>query len=178
VRILAIDPGAKSSFAFGTTRDRVECSGVWPLGADPDARPGRLAEYIHLAAEKHQHEVIAYEVAGMGGKNWHAAQRLNELCGAIKAAATQLGCQCYVWHIVSWKARAVGHGKADKAAIIRGLRTYFGIEVSSDDEADAIGIYLASAIGPPPEPVKKQTKAIERKLKATQPMLPGIRGRR
>lgn len=171
MRILAIDPGQSSGFAFGTLPDHPDTSGVWSLGADPDARPGRLLEYIRLAVRKHSPDVIAYEVAGMGGKHWHAAQRLNELCGAIKAAATELDCKCYVWQIVSWKARAVGKGNADKAAIIRGLRTYFGIEVVRNDEADAIGIYLASQMGPPPEPKKKQVKSLEKKLKATQPLL-------
>lgn len=165
MRILAIDPGAKSGWAFSATRDQVEASDVWSLGADPDARPARLAEYIRLAAAKYKPDVIAYEVAGMGGKNWHAAQRLNELCGAIKAVAPELGCACYVWHIVSWKARAVGHGKADKAAVMRGLRTYFGIDVANDDEADAIGILLASQLGPPPEPARNQERRIRKARK-------------
>jgi len=165
MRILALDPAARTGYAFSAVKDRVEASGVWNLGSVPESRPGRLAEYIRIANRDWQPEVIAYEVAGMGGKNWHAAQRLNELCGVIQAVALELGCQALAWHIVSWKSRAVGHGKADKLAIMRALRTYFGIETANDNEADAIGILLASQMGPPPEPKKKVVRRLRKAAK-------------
>lgn len=170
MNILAIDPGRVTGYAFSGVPDSVEQSGVWNLGSMAVARPGRLAEYVRLAHRDWQPDVIAYEVAGMGGKNWHAAQRLNELCGAIQAVALELGCEAWAWHIVSWKARAVGHGKADKAAIMRALRLYFGIETVNDNEADAIGILLASQRGAPPEP-RKQTVRRQRKSAKKEPRL-------
>lgn len=170
MRILAIDPGAKSGFCFGIDRDRPLESGCWSLGADAGARPGRLAEYIRLAVAKHRPQVIAYEVATMGGKHLTAMRRLNELCGAIQAAALTHGCEAWAWNIMTWKLRAVGKGNADKTAVIRLLRLLFGIEVGSTDEGDAVGLYLASQLGPPP-PTKKQVAKQGRKAAKALPRL-------
>lgn len=168
--LLAIDPGSSTGFAFGSAPDSVEQSGVWRLGACPEARPARLQQYIREFVAANRPHTIAYEIAAMGGKFQRAAARLSELTGAIQAAAVELGCDPQPWNIGSWKLRAVGKGNADKAAIMRALRTYFGIEVTDDNQADAIGIYLAATKGPPPEPAKKRERRI-RKAVARMPRL-------
>lgn len=166
MKILALDPAAKTGFAFSSVKDRVEASGVWNLGAVPEARPGRLAEYIRLAVREYGPQVIAYEVATMGGRNLHAMRRLNELAGVIQAVALELTLEAWPWGIGSWKARACGNGRAQKPDVMRALRTYFGIEVTNDNEADAIGILLASQMSPPPEPKKKAVRLRQAAKKA------------
>lgn len=177
MRILSIDPGRHCGFCFGHTKDAIAASGVWDLGPDAGARPAKLAGYLRATIAQHQPEVVAVEVAGMGGRFALPQMRLNELAGVIKATAAACGCEVWEFHIGTWKKLAVGSGKAEKADVIRGLKTFFGITITSEDEADAVGIYLAAALGPPPLPAKKETKRIEKVLAKRQGTLFGGRRR-
>lgn len=165
MRILAIDPAQKCGWAVASVRKRIDASGVWNLGPDAAFRSARLAEYVRLAVKRHGVTVIAYEVATFGGKRFHVMRRMNELAGAIQAISGQLGIECWAFGITSWKARAVGHGNAKKHGVMRGLRMFYGINVSDDNEADAIGIALSAQQGPPPEPVRKQRSRMAKAAK-------------
>lgn len=170
LNILAIDPAAKTGFAFSSTKDRVEASGVWNLGPIAEARPAGLADQLRIAHRKWKPDVIAYEVATFGGKNLHAMRRLNELAGVIQAVAKELGCEAWAFGISTWKAR-LGNGGMDKPAVVRVLKTCFGISVACGDEGDAVGILFSAMQGPPPITKKKQAKRTAKILKAKQPML-------
>lgn len=177
MRLLAIDPGRMTGWAFSAQKDRVEASGVWSLGIDASARPGRLADYIRATVKRHNVETLAYEFASMGGKFAGSMRRLDELAGVIKAVAMELNLPAWEFHIHAWKVRAVGRGNAQKPDVIRGLRTYYGIDVSRDDEASAVGILFAAQAGPPAPPIKQQAKALTKKLAERQPLLFGRRKR-
>jgi Holliday junction resolvasome RuvABC endonuclease subunit len=69
-----------------------------------------------------------------------------------------------------WKARAIGCGRAKKLEVMRRLRSLFGIESTSDDQADAIGVLLAAQTGPP-APSKRKQRAAERKRLKKLPRL-------
>lgn len=165
MRILALDPASRCGWAFSTTKDRVEASGVWLLGSDDAVRPGRLAEYLRLAIAKHQPAVVAYEAATYGSRHLRVIRQHNELAGAIRATCLHAGVECWEFGIGTWKARTVGSGRAKKPAVLRGLATYFGIEVVDQDQADAIGICLAAQLGPPPPPKRKARSAERKRLK-------------
>jgi Holliday junction resolvasome RuvABC endonuclease subunit len=170
MRILAIDPAARTGWAFSATKVRVEASGVWTLASDGAARAGAIAARIRQADEQFQIETIAYEAATYGSRNPHVMRRHNELAGAIQAVCAELGIDCWEFGIGTWKARAVGKGNAKKPAVMRGLRMFYGIDVNDEDQADACGILLAAQQGPPPESVKKVRKR-ERKAMAKLPRL-------
>jgi Holliday junction resolvasome RuvABC endonuclease subunit len=166
MRVLGIDPAARSGWAVASIKDRIDASGVWSLGTDATNRPHRLAEYIRFAVRKYAVTVIAYEVATFGGRHMHVMRRMNNLEGVIQAVSGELGVECWAFGISSWKARAVGAGNADKAGVMRGLRNYYGIEVTDDNQADAIGIAFAAQQGPPPESKKSVKRAERKKIKA------------
>lgn len=165
MRVLAIDPGSVTGFAFSSIKDKVEASGVWHLSEFPEARPGVLLERIRKACAEYQPEILAYEVAAMGGRFQRASARLSELTGAIQAAIGEARCRPYAWNIGSWKKAAIGNGAADKAMIMQRLRIYFGISVGNENQADAIGILLASQMGPPPEPKRKARSRLKKAAK-------------
>ena len=175
MRILALDPAARCGYAFGIRRDQVEASGVWQLGADAAGRLERLEDYLTRAIAKWKPEVVAYESATFGSHHLHAMRRHNELAGVIELVAVRSSLPCWSYNPNSWKAKALGSGRAQKPAVIRGLKTYFGIDVSSEDEADAIGVYLAAQMGPPPEPVKKRERRVVKELAKRQGVLFGRR---
>lgn len=175
MRILSIDPGRHAGFAFSSTKDQIAASGVWDLGADAAARPSVLAARLKHAIAQHQPEVVAVELASMGGKFQRAAARLDELIGVVKATAQGAGCQVQEWNIGTWKKLAIGNGRAEKHEIIQRLKLFYGIEVQDENQADAIGICLAAQVGPPPLPAKKETKRIEKVLAKRQRTLFGGR---
>lgn len=173
MKILAIDPAKISGWAFSDGQ-ALAC-GRWDLGPTLGERPGALAANIRAAVKRFGCDVLAYEVATFGGTAPHVMRAMNELSGAIQAVGSELGLTMYAFGISSWKARAVGKGNAKKWGVKRGLELYHGLKIDNEDEADAVGILKAAEMGPPPLSVKKQTKAIEKKLKATQPLLFGRR---
>jgi Holliday junction resolvasome RuvABC endonuclease subunit len=177
MRILAIDPGRHCGFAFAHTKDQITQSGAWDLGADAAARPSVLATRLRAAIAQHQPEVVAVELASMGGRFQRAAARLDELIGVVKATALGAGCTVWEWNIGTWKKLAIGNGRAEKPEIIKRLKMFYGIEAADSNEADAIGILLASQQGPPPLSEKKETKRIEKVLAKRQQVLFGGRRR-
>lgn len=173
MRILAIDPGRHTGFAFSSSKDQVAASGVWDLGADAAARPSVLATRLKHAIAQHQPEVVAVEIASMGGKFRRAQIALDELAGVIKATAQGAGCQVWSFHISTWKARSIGNGHAEKAEIIKLLKLFYGIDAEDENAADACGICLAAQQGPPPLPAKKETRRVEKVLAKRQGVLFG-----
>lgn len=165
MRVLGIDPARRTGWAFSLARNEIHDSGFWLLGADDSARPGRLAEYLALVIERHQPAVVAYEAATYGSRHLRVIRQHNELAGAIRATCLRAGVECWEFGIGTWKARAVGNGRAKKPSILRGLATYFGIELADQDVADAVGICLAAQLGPPPVSERKQRNAERKRMK-------------
>ncbi len=168
MRILALDPAARCGFAFSGAKDRVEHSGVWLLAArgdDPGGQLQRLDDLLCEAIERWRPEVIVYELAGHGSHNMRAKAAHNEKCGVICLVANRYRLPAWGYLPNVWKARAVGNGRATKQEVMRRLERFFGIEATSEDQADAIGVLLAAQQGRPPEPVKKQQRRAEKRLR-------------
>jgi Holliday junction resolvasome RuvABC endonuclease subunit len=179
MRILAIDPAARSGWAFGVTTASSQhpvtnlVTGVWLLAArgdDPGGQLRRFDDELTAAIARHRPEVIAYELAGHGSHNMLAKAAHNEKCGVIALVASRHGLPSWGFQPNVWKARAIANGRAQKADVIRRLRMFFGIEARSEDEADAIGVLLAAQQGPPP-PTKRQQRSAERKRAKKIPRL-------
>jgi Holliday junction resolvasome RuvABC endonuclease subunit len=167
MKIIALDPAAKTGFAYSSIKDRVEESGVWNLG-NSDSRLQSIDYLLTTAIRNCKPDVIAVEVATFGSVHAHVQRMHNELLGAIKLVALRERVDVWEFGISTWKARAVGKGNADKQGVMRGLRTFYGIDVTNEDEADAIGVLLAAQQGPPPEPARKQRsrqRKAEKKLR-------------
>ena len=181
-RILALDPAAKTGWAYSSKTDRVEASGVWLITDDRDTHAGlrlrRLEEFILDQHAATPFDVLAYEKASFGSPNPEVKELHGELAGIIRLVAAKLFVPAWPFNPPQWKAIGLGASGADKGDVIRLLRMLFGIETTSEDQADAIGILLAAQRGAPPESVKRQTRRVERALEAKQPKLPGFAGRR
>lgn len=178
MRILALDPAATTGWAFG--QGETLMYGLWKLGPTLAERPRVLAANIRAIVERFGCDVLAYELATHGGKRLHTMRAMNELSGAILSVAADPKVaipRVWAFNIGTWKARAVGKGNAKKWGVQRGLQLYHGLKIDQEDMADAVGILKAAYDGPPPEPAKKSIKALVKKLKASQPLLPGMRGR-
>jgi Holliday junction resolvasome RuvABC endonuclease subunit len=169
MKILALDPAAKTGWAIASTRDRIDASGVWDLGSG-DARLAHIDHLLSKAINRWRVQLLAVEVATFGSRHSHVQRMHNELLGAIKLVAIRERIELWQFGIGTWKARAVGKGDADKAGVMRGLRVFYGIEVTDENQADAIGIALAAQMGPPPEPAKKVRSRL-RKAATREPRL-------
>ena len=168
MRILALDPAQRTGFAFSTTKDQVEASGVWLLaarGEDPGGQLQRLDDALCAAIAKYRPEVIAYELAGHGSHNMRAKAAHNEKCGVVALVAKRHGIPAWGYQPNVWKARAIANGRAKKDEVMRRLRMFFGIEVGSEDEADAAGVLLAAQSGPPEESKRKQASRARKAIK-------------
>lgn len=159
MRILAIDPAARTGFAHSDGH-----CGVWLLGRG-ELRLQVLDERISKAIEAWGCDVIAYESATFGSRHAHVMRVHNELAGVIQLVAVRERVLCWSFPPSQWKAMALGSGRADKQGVMRLLRIVYGIEVTDADIADAIGILKAAERGPPPESRKKQRRAAEKRLR-------------
>ncbi len=169
MKILALDPAAHCGYAIASVKDRIDSSGVWNLGTG-DNRLACLDDMLTKAIKRWQPEIVAVEVATFGSRHSHVQRMLNELLGAITLVCLRERVEIWKFGIGTWKSRAVGKGNADKQGVMRGLRSFYGIEVTNDNQADAIGIALAAQQGPPPEPARK-VRSRERKRLKREPRL-------
>lgn len=172
MRILALDPAAKTGYALGEgppMKASVLQSGVWLITHDLDRHPGqRLERFEDFLLDSHKawrFEALAYEKSTFGSHNPAVKELHAELAAVIRLVAARLAIPAWGYAIQTWKLRAVGNGGADKGQIIRTLATLYGIRVTSEDQADAVGILLAAQIGEPPEPKRATERRVRRQRK-------------
>lgn len=174
MRILALDPAAKTGYALGERKDQVLQSGVWLITHQLDTHPGQRLERLEdflLDSHKAWHfEALAYEKSTFGSHNPEVKELHAELAAVIRLVAARLAMPAWGYPIGTWKLRAVGNGGADKGQVIRALSTLYGIRVTSEDQADAVGILFAALIGEPPEP-KRVTDRRGRQRRKREPKL-------
>ena len=163
MNILAIDPAKRSGWAWSDGQRLV--FGVWLLGSHPATRLARLDASLQSAANRWSPDVIAYESATFGSRHAHVMRRHNELAGVIELFAAKSRLQCWSYPPSQWKARALACGNADKGAVMRLLELIYGVRVTDQDAADAIGILKAAERGPPPETSKQVQRRRSRQAK-------------
>lgn len=163
--ILAIDPAARTGFCHSNGH-----RGVWNLGTGA-IRLQCLDELLVAALAQWPTDIIAYESASFGSHNHHVKSRHNQLAAVVELVAVRERKQCWSFNPMQWKAIALGKGNLDKAGVMRLLRIIHGIEETDPDIADALGILKCAERGPPPEPIKKQRRAAEKRLTKAQSRL-------
>lgn len=171
LNVLAIDPAQRCGFAWSDGLRRH--SGIWDLG---HRRGFELRRLIFAKCDELPTDVIAFESAGFGSHNPATKALHEQLAGVIIACADELGLKCWAFNPGTWKVRAVGHGRPGKGRrgklrVMELLKLHHGIDVSDDNEADAIGLLLAAQQGPPPLSLKKERKRVAKVVKARQPTL-------
>jgi Holliday junction resolvasome RuvABC endonuclease subunit len=142
MKILAIDPATSCGFAIGDNKQLL-AHGVWNLGAGRpiEAQHRELENQLLNAIAAYDCGMIATENAGFGSRNPAVQAMHNERLGVIRLVACRSGCEVRTFQPTTIKAYATGSGRAKKPQMIASLKTHFGIEIDSDDEADAIWIW-------------------------------------
>jgi crossover junction endodeoxyribonuclease RuvC len=148
VRALGIDPGSRVT-GWGVVdgdgvRFRHVASGTIALGtAEPlGARLARLQRDCRALVDAHAPDAVVLERAFVA-RNVQSAFRLGEARGAVLAAVATAGAALHEYAPAAVKLAAVGHGAADKDAVIRGVaaRLDLGGRLPSD-AADALALAL------------------------------------
>lgn len=138
MKILALDPARLCGFAHTSGR-----SGVWrldDLGSGIGAEHYRLAQLLEESIAAWGCEMIATENAGFGSHNPNVQASHNERLGIIRFVAQRHGIKFVAFNPGTIKVFATGNGRAKKPQMVSACKTLLKIEVTSDDEADAIWI--------------------------------------
>lgn len=142
-RTLALDPALSCGWAFGD--GNIEDHGVWYLKGSSSEHAGaplnRMARFIRDAHDRFGIERIVFENASQGSHHENVKVFHNRLSGVIIAAADMIGATWGQYVPSTIKAFA-GNGRYRKPQMIESLKRHYGIEVSSDDECDAVWILL------------------------------------
>lgn len=137
--ILGLDPANHTGYAHSDG-----FRGVLPIGSRFDRFPGqrliRLRDWLRETLAIHRTQLIAAEDASFGSPNPSVQAQHNELRGVIQMVAAEYSISVKLFAPSTIKAFAAGHGHATKADMIRAVKRHWGIDVLSDDEADAIAI--------------------------------------
>lgn len=139
MRILAIDPGTKTGWAF-SDGERVT-SGVNTLKLRPgEAKSMRYIRFKKwfddMLIECAPVQLVIYEMPHMQGLA--ATEFLMNLVGRIKEVCDEYGVPFTDVHSGTLKKFTAGHGKASKAQMMKLALDRFGVIVATDDEADAL----------------------------------------
>ena len=148
MRALGIDPGSRVT-GWGVveragTGFREMGSGTIRLGAS-DALADRLAR-LHEAClalfRTWRPEVVVLE-RNFVAANVQSAFRIGEVRGVVLAAAAAAGHGVHEYAPAAVKLAAVGHGRADKLTVARGVTALLGLRARPPaDAADALAIAL------------------------------------
>lgn len=147
--MLGIDPGSRVT-GWGVVEERGTtlahvASGTIVLGAD-GAIAARLAS-LHAACgdllAAWAPEAVVLERAFVA-RNVQSAFRLGEARGAVLAAVAAAGGSVHEYAPAAVKVAAVGHGRADKQAMVRGVAARLGLAAAGlkPDAADALALAL------------------------------------
>lgn len=148
MRALGIDPGSRVT-GWGVveragTRFREVGSGAIRLDAD-HALPVRLAR-LHVEClglfEAWRPDVVVLE-RNFVARNVQSAFRIGEVRGVVLSAAATVGHAVHEYAPAAVKLAAVGHGRADKETVTRGVVALLGLATRpSSDAADALALAL------------------------------------
>ncbi len=153
--VLGVDPGLHCGFALLRMHDASRViSGMWRLhprvGDGDGARFVRLHDHLDATLQTHPTIVsVAYEVPG----------EMRRRDGGRASPATYLGLYGLVAHVESWAERRQLHycgfapqqvkraagcsGNAPKADVVAAIVSRYAIDLSDDNECDAIAIACA-----------------------------------
>ncbi|HUK66101.1 MAG TPA: crossover junction endodeoxyribonuclease RuvC [Anaeromyxobacteraceae bacterium] len=176
--VLGIDPGSRRC-GYGVVertgaRFRHVVSGVVEPGDLSVAE--RLAVIFDRLSElllRERVDAVAVE-AVFCGRSARSALALGQARGVALAAAARAGLPVFEYAPAEVKSAFAGHGRAEKAQIIRMMRMLFGREARLADEADALAIAvccLARRLGTKPAPAKSRGAG----LAARRSLRPSIR---
>lgn len=148
VRALGIDPGTRVT-GWGVveaagTRLRHLGSGtiVLPERQSVASRLARLHAACGDLLARWTPDAVALERAFVAG-NVHSALRLGEARGVVLAAIAAAGVEPVEFAPAAVKRAAVGHGRADKESVGRGVTALLGLDARPDqDAADALAVAL------------------------------------
>lgn len=171
MKILALDPALRTGFAHSNGQ-----RGVWLLSSDPAEHPGlrmlRLCGFIRDAYKAWGFAKLACEDAGFGSRNPAVQALHNELRGAIKGTAAELGVPVVLYVPSTIKLHTTGSGRATKDQMMAAVRTMYGVTCTDDNVADAVAILkMAEAGVRPPHEVRQRVLANRRKTKRREPKL-------
>ena len=147
MNILAIDPGSIVGFAHSNGHH-----GTWHVTiAGEEHRGNRLIRlYDHLEEAFYEWGIdkLVFENASFGAWGQEQAKVAhNEMRGLMVYFAAKHQLPWYAVNPMSLKKFATGNGHAIKEQMIRACKTLLGIEVESDDVADAIWMLTMAQTG-------------------------------
>ena len=139
MRVLGLDPGSNRLGYAVIEGKEVLCKGVIRLQGKPEERAGKIfREITHLIEDFGIKEAALEEV--FLGKNTASLIKLAHARGALLAALGIKGVHMFEYHPSRIKKNITGNGAATKSQIMWMVRSIFGIQKLTQDEADAIAV--------------------------------------
>ena len=143
MKILALDLGTKTGWAFGDMGDLGRIySGTQDFslkrGESPGIRLLNFDKWVYEMLAKHKPKMVGYEMPHHRGG--HATQLLLGMLGVLHVACTKAGIEYASVHSATLKKSATGSGRASKEEMIRIAAIKFSREIIDDNEADALHI--------------------------------------
>lgn len=147
MRALGIDPGSRVTGWGVVAREaggfrRVACGAVRLEGTAVPARLARLLAACRTLLDTWMPDVVVVE-RNFVAHNVQSAFRLGEARGVVLAAAAAAGRPVHEYTPATVKLAAVGHGRADKETVTRGVVALLRLaERPPVDAADALALAL------------------------------------
>ncbi len=143
MKILALDLGTKTGWAFGDMEDTNRIySGMQDFslkrGESSGMRLLNFDKWVYDMLDKHKPEMVGYEMPHHRGG--HATQLLLGMLGILHVACEKAGIEYSSVHSMTLKKSATGSGKASKKDMISAAMKKFNREITDDNEADALHI--------------------------------------
>ncbi len=139
MNILGLDPANRCGWAHTNGK-----SGVWMLNTSGTEHDGnrlvRLERNIIEAHERFGVDRVAFELAAYGSPHLATKQFHNALRGIIIMTAAKIGATYEQFEPTTIKKFATDNGRALKPDMVRACKTFLNLDITDEDEADAIWV--------------------------------------
>lgn len=142
--VLAVDPALRSGLAIGSQSRGLIASTVIDAHTGATTYVGRAMKLLAVQAQRWVRGygptigLLAYEMPTMHSKHRDPLPQW-AMVSALVWTADELGCWRFApYWPTSVKARAAGHGKADKSDMIAAASRWAERAIDDDNEADAV----------------------------------------
>jgi hypothetical protein len=137
MKILALDASSTNVGYCIAVADAYTLSGVFTPRGDADARVQAISRWARDKIQRYEIEVVVYEEPAASRGNARTDRLLSRVCGVIEGHALAYGARVASVHPMRVKATGCHKHALLVASALAGKA------VTSPDEADAIGVWLA-----------------------------------
>ena len=147
MKILALDVAASTGWAHSEGDDVTMVYGLWKLYGDHGAKLRQLYGFVRESIDRYETEIIAVEASFFHQKHRANAVKKIQQLAPIQMVGSVMRIPVKEYAPATIKKFITGNGQASKSEVMDALARRYGMDITDDNVADAIGVLKVAESG-------------------------------